>query len=451
MRALRAFFQSLLRLQGVIVLGARLDRDGDRVLIDVRRHGNAKPRCPRRDRVLGGRVMWTRHEWRHFDVVGVRCYLVADIREGRCPRHSRMVESVPWAHGRARHTRSFDRQVASFVQVADKTAAARTYDLAWRSVGRMVKRVVDAFLPKDLLDGLVAISVDETSYKRNHRYLTVVTDVVSGRVVWVGEGKSAETLGRFYAELGAERRERLEVVCMDMSDAYQTATEDWAPHADIVFDRFHVVKLLLKAVDEVRREECRNTGGIAGHPLKDVRFSLLRNPTHRTPKDQEAIARVERTNQRLFRAYQLRVSFEDLWMLSSEEEAREFLMSWTRSALLSRLQAMRGFAHTLRRHLKGILGFFRFGGLTNSLAEGINSKIQLAIHRARGFHSLPALVAMIHLCCSGVRLRLLGFRPRRGARVAPQQSRILRAGATTLHHTAPTALAVPAWAFGRKR
>lgn len=404
MRALQALFRFLLRLQGVIVLGARIDQERDRVLIEVRRHQNAKPRCPRCGRVLGGTQEPTTHEWRHFDLLGVRCYLVAEIREGRCPKHSRMVEAVPWAHRRARHTKAFDRQVASLVQVADKTAAARTHDLSWRTVGRMVTRVVEAFLPKDLLDGLETIAVDETAYKRKHRFLTVVTDVASGRVVWVGEGKSAETLGRFFDELGPDRRQQLQVVCMDMSGAYRSAVEQWVPHAEIVYDRFHVVKLLLAAIDEVRRAECRDTGGIAGHPLKNVRFPLLRNPKHRTPEDEEAIARVEKTNHRLFRAYELRVSFEDLWTLPTEQQARDFLMNWTRSALLSRLEAMRRLAHTLREHLDGILGFFRLRGLTNAVAEGINNKIQLAIHRAHGFHSLHALIAMIHLCCSGIRL-----------------------------------------------
>lgn len=404
MRALQALFRFLLRVQGAVVVGARVERDADRVLIEVRRHGNAKPRCPRCDRVLGGTLAPRTHEWRHFDLLGIRCYLVAEIREGRCPKHSRVVESVPWAYRRAKHTKDFDRQVASLVQVADKTAAARAHAVSWRTVGRIVKRVVSALLPKDLLDGLVTISVDETSYKRKHRYLTVVTDAATGRVVWVGENKSAETLGRFFDELGPERRKQLQVVCMDMSKAYRRAVQDWVPHAKIVYDRFHVVKLLLDAVDEVRRAECRNSGGVAGHPLKNVRFPLLRNPKHRTPKDEEAIARVEKSNHHLFRAYELRVSFEDLWTLPNEEEARKFLMTWTRSALLSRLEAMRRLAHTLREHMDGILGFFRIRGLTNSLAEGMNNKIQLAIHRAYGFHSLPALFAMIHLCCSGIKL-----------------------------------------------
>lgn len=404
MRALRPFFRFLLRLQGAIVLGARIDRDNDRVLLEVRRHGNAKPRCPKCGRVMGGAWRWTRHEWRHFDLFRVPCVVVANIREARCQTHGRRVESVPWAHGRAKHSAPFDQQVASLVQVADKSAAARMFDISWRTVGRIVERVVAAFLPNDLLEDLEAIGVDETSYKRKHQYLTVVTDLLTGRVVWVGEGKSAETLGSFFEQLGPRRRASISVVCMDMSGAFRKAVEKWLPDADIVYDRFHVVKLLLEAIDEVRREECRTTGGLAGHPLKNTRFALLRNPKHLRPQDQESIARVQTSNRRLARAYEHRVTFEDLWTLDDEDLAREFLASWTRAALLSRIEPLRKFARTVRRHIDGILGFFRYWRQTSGPVEGMNNKIKLAIHRAYGFHSLSALTAMIHLCCSGIQL-----------------------------------------------
>ena len=344
---------------------------------------------------MGGKWRWTDTTWRHFDLFSVSCFLVAWIREARCPRHGRRVESVPWAHGRANHTKAFDLRVASLVQVADKSAASRMFGIAWRTVGSMVQRVVHAFLPDDLLQGLEAIAVDETSYKRGHRYLTVVTDLLTGRVVWVGEGKSADTLGGFFKLLGPQRRASISVVCMDMSGAFKNAVHKWLPDVDIVYDRFHVVKLLLDAIDKVRRQACRETGGVAGHPLKNIRFALLRNPKHLRPDDVSAIALVQNTNRRLARAYELRVSFEDLWSLNDEEDARSFLASWTRSALLSRIQPLRKFALTVRGHLDGILGFFRYWRQTSGPIGGMNNKVKLAIHRAYVFHSVTALISMI--------------------------------------------------------
>jgi transposase len=404
MRALQRFFHFLLELQGAVIVGAEIVRELGGVLIEVRRRSNSKPHCPRCDRVMGGEWIRKRQFWRHRDLIGRRCYVTCDVREARCPRHGRRIERVPWASPGARHTRSFDRHVACLVQVADKTAATRVFDIAWRTVGRIVRRVVEELLPRDLLDELEEIGIDETSYKRGHRYLTVVSCLVTGRVVWVGDGKTEATLHQFFDVLGKERAARLKVVAMDMSEAYRNAVKSRAPQADIVYDRFHVVKLLLDAVDEIRREECNRLEPEAKKELKGMRFAFLRNPKHRTPKDTEAIRIVQSTNDRLSRTYQLRVDFEDLWELDSEHDARNFITYWTRSALLSRRGPLRRFARTVREKVEGILGFFRHKGITNATAEGMNNKIKLVIHRAFGFHDVSALMAMIHLCCTGIAL-----------------------------------------------
>lgn len=401
MRALKRLFHFLLDLQGAVIVDAEVIREFNCVLVQVRRRRHAVPRCSRCNTEMGGEVVEKRRHWRHRDLIGRRCYVVADIREARCPRHGRRLVRVPWASPGARHTRDFDRQVASLVQVADKTAAARMFDVAWRTVGRIVKRVVDELLPQDLLDGLREIGVDETSYKRGHRYLTVVSCLRTGRVVWVGEGKTAETLGEFFKKLGPKRSRRIRVV-MDMSGSFFKAVKEWAPKADIVFDRVHVVKLLLEAVDEVRREECNRLSGPARKALKETRFTVLRNPRHHTQKDLDAINRIQRTNNRLARVYQLRVDFEDLWEIENEALAKDFIQHWTRTALLSRRKGLRRFAKTVREKKDGSLGFFRHGGLTNATLEGMNNKIKLVIHRAFGFHNVASLIAMIHLCCTGI-------------------------------------------------
>lgn len=350
----------------------------------------------------GRRVTLKPYRWRHLDLIRKRTYLVAQIREARCPVHGRRLERVPWATPAAKHTRRFDEHVASLVQVADRSAAARMFRVAWRTVGGIIERVVSQRLSDRRLDGLVAIGVDETSYKRGHRYLTVVSCLITGKVVWVGEGSTAQTFGSFFAELGPQRSRNLAVVAMDMSEAYQKAVREHAPQADIVFDRFHVVQLLLKAVDEVRREEWRRLHGMARQSLKGARFAFLRNPKHYTPKDYQAIARIQRSNNRLASLYQRRVDFEELWDCLDEDQARNFLMSWTRSALRSRLQPLRRVARTMRKHIEGILGYYRHGGMTNAVLEGTNNKIKLIIHRAFGFHSVNALLSMVYLCCSGL-------------------------------------------------
>lgn len=403
MRPLLRLFRFILNVQGAVVLGVRPLVDEDAVEIEVRRRKNACARCPQCKQIMSGRLVPKRRRWRHLNIMGKWSYLAATIREGYCTNHGRRVERVPWASPAARHTHVFDRQVGSLVQVADKSAAARMFNVSWRTVGRIVTRVVDGILPKNRFKALEYMGIDETSYKRGHRYLTVVCNLVTGRVVWLGEGKSAETLNGFFDALGKKRCRKIKLICIDMSEAYKKAITKRAPQADIIYDRFHVVKLLLEAVDEVRREEVGKLKGEAKIALKKTRFALLRNPKrHLSPKDEGAIARVRATNQKLARTYELRCDFEELWELTDPEEAEEFLMNWTRAALLSRREPLRRFATTVRKNMKGILGFFRWWGTTSAVLEGTNNKIKLAIHRAFGFHSVHALMAMVYLCCGGV-------------------------------------------------
>jgi transposase len=402
MRALMKLVRFIINLQGAVIVDIRIDRDRGAVVIRARRRSNAAACCSTCNRVMGGEHKLVLCTWRHLDLMRCRSYVEAEIRQGRCPVHGRRLERVPWAIPGAEHTRAFDEMVANLVQVADRSAAQRMFRVTWRTVGRMVSRVVGERLPAKRLDGLAALGVDEVSYKRGHRYLTVVSCLVSHRVLWVGEGKTAETLGRFFAELGPKRRKGIAVVAMDMSGGYVKAVRHWLPGADIVFDRFHIVQLLLKGIDEVRREEVRNLDEHERKQLKRTRFALLRNPRNRTPRDLDVIARVRATNSRLSRAYQRRTDFEDLWECNDEDEARAFLARWIRSALLSRIEPLRRVARTIREHIDGILGFFAYGGLTNAVLEGTNNKIKLLIHRAFGFRSTQALMSMIHLCCSGL-------------------------------------------------
>lgn len=405
MRPLIQFLRFVLRLQGCVVTGCRVMSQKDAVSIEVRRHRNAKPKCPVCRRTLGGQLVSRRRKWRHLDLIQRKTFIASEIREGYCRKHGRRVERVPWATPGARHTKAFDLAVASLVQVADKSSAMRMFGITWPTVGRIVDRVVQARLSKDRLKGLEFIAVDETSFKRGHRYLTVVMDMMTGRVVWIGEGKSERTLSAFFAELGDERSGKIQAVAMDMSEAYRNAVEAHAKNASIIYDRYHVVKLLLDAIDEIRREEVRKLTGDQRKSLKNTRYALLRNPKrYLGKKDRAAVARVQRTNRKLARAYELRCDFEDLWELRDPDDAREFLMKWTQAALRSRRDPLRRFARTVRKHLEGILGYFRFWGATSGIVEGTNNKIKLAIHRAFGFHSVEALMAMVYLCCGGLTL-----------------------------------------------
>ena len=196
--------------------------------------------------------------WRHLDFGGVRVYLRYGLRRVACRTCGVVVEAVPWcAVTTARFTTRFEEAVGFLVQRCDKTSVQELFGIAWVTVGQIVERVVHRHRPDDPLEGLLAIGVDELSYRKGHKYVTTVTDLLSGRIVWAAEGKSAATLLRFFEDLGDARCAALAVVTMDMSEAYITAVQQQLPTAQIVFDRFHVQQLVSKALDDTRRAEWR--------------------------------------------------------------------------------------------------------------------------------------------------------------------------------------------------
>lgn len=254
-------------------------------------------------------------------------------------------------------------------------------------------------------DGLRQIGVDEISYQRHHKYLTVVVHHETGKVVWAAEGKSSDVLKSFFEQLGPERLAQIEVVSMDLSAAYQKAVSEVLPGAEIVFDKFHVARLAQQALDEVRRELVRQLEPEARRPLKKTRWALLKTPTHLELHQKTQLATIQRTNDPLYRAYLLKESFLDILADSSPEAAHAELKAWLAWASRCRLRPFVRLGRTVRKHLAGILRMIETG-LTNARLEGMNNKIRLLSHRAYGFHSAQALIATVYLCCSDLQINL---------------------------------------------
>ena len=242
--------------------------------------------------------------WRHLDIGGMKVWLRYTLRRVECRRCNVTTEMVPWAAPDSWFTEAFEQTAAFLAQAAAKTVVATMMRVAWPTVGSIVRRVVARMVPGDPLDGLLDIGVDELSYRRHHEYVTIVTDHTTGRVVWAHPGKNADTLLKFFAELGAERCARLRTVTIDMSKAYIAAVKQAAPHAKIVFDRFHVQRLVHDALDEVRRAEVREAHDPEQRrTLKKTRFALQKNPWNLTDIEHTKLATVQRSNRRLYRAY----------------------------------------------------------------------------------------------------------------------------------------------------
>ena len=383
----------------------KLDADRRVLVLDVkpaartRRCGACGKRCTRG---YDHRV----RQWRHTDLGETRVFLRYRLARVDCQRCGPTTERVPWAEHAAWHTSDFEELVAYKAQGADQTRVARDMRISWDTVGHIVSRVVKRLLSAsgDLLDGLRAVGLDDLSYRKGHKYISVVVDHDRGRLVWASEGRSGATIDQFFKELGPERAAELKFVSIDMSAAYEAAIKTNAPNAVIVFDRFHVQRLAHDALDEVRREivrELKNTP--EGKAVKGTRYSLQRNEVNHTPKDAERISTVMATNAPLYRAYMLKTMLA--WILSTATvaDAERRLEGWIDWATRSQLKPFVRVGKTIRKHLEGILAYIRTG-ISNGRSEGFNGKARVITKRAFGFHSATALIATLYLCCSGLEL-----------------------------------------------
>lgn len=404
------FLNRTIGLPGLWVKGVRMEtaqgEEGPTVVIEIERRFQ-RLTCPECGTRVRGRFDEKKRWWRHLGIWGHRTYLEGPIRRLRCPEcRAVRTEEVPWARPRSWFTRTFEDAVGLLAQQLSHTAVAEFAGISWATVGSIAERLVEEKLHEDRFQDLRRIGIDEISYRKHHKYLTVVVDHDRNRVIWVGVGKSGDTLAEFFDELGPERAERLELASIDMSAGYEKTLRAYAPQARIVFDRFHVARLANDALTEVRREEARKLAPSERATLKGTRWILLKRRERLDADEAATLAAIKHTNAPVYRASLLKESFLDVFTTRSRQTAERRLRDWLAWACRSRLRPFVRLGRTVRKHLDGILAFID-SGLTNARLEGMNNKIRLLSHRAFGFHSADPLIATIYLCCAGIELPLL--------------------------------------------
>ena len=402
-------FNRLLRLPGAAVIDVSFSGEGVIVTVRLRRRRRVCSRCGQIGRHLHVHDRRLKR-WRHLDLGSTRCVIECQLRRLWCPDCGAQFEAVPWARPGSRYTRDFEDVTAWLAQQMAKTPIAGLLRVAWDTVGRIVERVVAERLDERRLDGLVAIGVDEISYRRGQRYLTIVVDHKAGAIVWCAPGRNAQTLQAFFDELGPERAATIQAVSIDMSGGYEKAIRENAPHAEVCFDPFHVVRLGQRAVDQVRRDEWNaheRSHTPKGKWIKGTRWSLLKAPAKQTVPQLALLAEVQQANKPMFRAFLLKEELRLLYQLEDPALAPAHLDAWLAWASRSKLEAFIKLARTIRRHRAGILAAIRLG-LNNGRLEGLNSRIRLISHRSFGFHSPDPLIALVYLCCSRIVIDLPG-------------------------------------------
>jgi transposase len=329
-----------------------------------------------------------RRSWRHLDTCQYQTLVTAEIPRVRCPLHGVLQLPVPWAEPNSRFTALFETLVIAWLREASTSAVARRMKLSWDQVDGIMTRAVRRGLARRSLRGLRRLGVDEVSSKRGHRYLTIVSDHDSDRVVHVAIGRKKSALTSFYAKLTPAQRRAIRVVTMDMWEAYISATREFVPDADrkIAFDKFHIAKYLGDAVDKVRRAENKELVADGDRSLVGTKWTWLRNLADMPEKVAATFDLLRHRALKVARAWIHKEIAMGLWWKRDRDQIREAWQRWCRGAARSRLQPLVKVQAMIRSHLQGIINAIEHQ-VSNARAEGINSRIQWVKRMARGYRN----------------------------------------------------------------
>jgi transposase len=311
--------------------------------------------------------------------------LVIPNRKVRCPRCGERVERHDFVEPYRRLTKRFERAVEDLVRVTSIRATAEHFGLDWSTVKEIDKRRLQREVGTPNYDGLREIAVDEIAVHKGHRYMTVVLDLALGRVVWVGKGRSADTLGGFFSLLSPEQRGSIEAIAVDMSAAFTEAIREHCPQAAIVYDLFHMVaKYGREVIDRTRIDERKRQTKEGSDVFLGAKYLLLSNRTSLKLHQRVRLSELLLANESLSTVFILKEQLKHLWTYTSEGWARKALEEWCAMAEESGLKPLIRFAASLRRHAEGIINHCRYK-LHTSRIEGVNNKIKVIKRIAYGF------------------------------------------------------------------
>lgn len=396
---IETFIRKQLRLKAHTV--TRVEETEECMIVHIDRLGKRLLRCGVcRQRCRKVHSRRKEREWRDLSMRKLPLKLRYRPRRLDCPRCGVRVEEFPWAEPWARVTTALSNAVARLARELSWQGTAREYGLNWKTVAGIVKRVVQYGLRNRKRPPVHVIGIDEVSRRKGQVYLTVVYDLERRVLLWVGDGRTEEAVRKFFTEeMGRRRCGTLQVVCMDMWAPYIKLVQAHARNAQILFDRFHIVKHLNEAVEEVRRGLMRRLSLQEKATFKGTRWLLLKNPWNLSPHQKERLSTLVRWNTPLVRAWYLKESFQLFWTYKQAKRAERHLRKWMSSAMRSRLEPFKRFVRMLRSHLDGILPWTKLR-LSNGAVEGMNNKIKSISHRAFGSRGAENFIAAIYHCCA---------------------------------------------------
>jgi transposase len=343
-----------------------------------------------------------RMTWRHLNFFQYQAWLNARVPRLRCDKCGIRKAHVPWARPDSGFTLLFEALLMTMLSAMPVNSVAKMVGEHDTRLWRVLHHYVDQARARSDASDVTRAAIDETAARRGHDYITLFVDIDQARVLFATEGRDADTVAAFAEDLAAHGgdAEAISEVCIDMSAAFIKGTAEHLPNAAITFDKFHAVKIVNDAVDQVRRTEQKGQSLLRG-----TRYIWLRNPTNLSDRQRATLDSLPTRHLKTARAYQIRLAFQDLYHQPSAEAGAGFLKKWYFWATHSRLEPMIEAARTVKRHWDGILRWFD-SKIANGLIEGINSLVQAAKAKARGYRSIRNLKAIVYLLAGKLDLKL---------------------------------------------
>ncbi|ACU77363.1 transposase IS204/IS1001/IS1096/IS1165 family protein [Catenulispora acidiphila DSM 44928] len=417
----KSLWDALLGLADAVIESVDVDETSGQIVVQVRikaaasrRCGRCLRRCPRYDQGT------SRRRWRHMDAGVLMVWIVAEAPRVSCRDCGVVTCHIPWARAGAGHTADFDHHIAWLATNASKTTVATLARIAWRTVGAIITRVwADIEACTDRFANLSRIGIDEISYKKGQRYLTMVVDHDTGRLLWAGVGRDTETVDEFFDALGPERCVAITHVSADAAPWIAKSVRTHCPGAIRCADAFHVVAWATKALDTVRRQAWNTAAGRArdtnrtgrnstgaARVLKGARWALWKNPEDLTTSQHHKLTWIAKTDPALWRAYLLKEGLRHVFKIKGAA-GKTALDRWLSWAVRCRIPAFVELASTIKRNRTEIDNALDHN-LSNALIESINTKIRRITRTAYGFTNPEALIALALLAHSGHRPQLPG-------------------------------------------
>jgi len=440
--------KKLLNVKNAVVEDAEFYSDDDgvnRIRIHARPnvwHIDDCPFCHKRCRRYDKKNSRPR-TWRALDWGAVLVDIVYDTHRIECPEHGVLVADVPWAYPGSGFTKDFDLTVGWLAIYLPRSVVSEYMRIDWETVGRCINRTLNDIEPERSrrLNNLVNIGIDETSYKKGHKYITVIVNHDTNTVVWASEGHGKTVLESFYRQLSKEQLASIKVVTGDGARWITDCVNEFTPNCERCVDPFHVVQWAMEALDEVRREvwnaaydevkrlkkehprkpgrpkeddpiaeEIRAAVANA-EEIKNSAYALGKAPEHLTEKQELRVQMIATNNNRLYRAYRMKEMLRLLLKTKDVDEAEESLKRWLWWASHSRIPAFKVLYEKIKRHKEHILNTIRLG-MSNARIEATNNKIKLIIRKAYGFRNIQNMLDMVYLVCSDLRVPLPNRKPK---------------------------------------